>query len=65
MQTFVEWLTWLNLLETYYGLDSQQYNALFDTELGKVIQRVSDPAHREALLRMRNFQLGSVISPPR
>ena len=55
MQTFIEWLSWINLLETYYGLDNQQYNALFDDELAKVIQHVSDPVHREALQRMRNF----------
>lgn len=55
METFLEWLSWLKLLETYYGLDNQQYNALFDDELTKAIQRVSDPVHREALQRMRNF----------
>ena len=55
MQTFIEWLSWLKLVETYFGLNNGQYNALFDAELEKVIARVRDPAHREALLRMRNF----------
>ena len=62
MQTFIEWLTRLRLVETYYGLDNQQYNALFDAELAKVIQRVSDPVHREALLRMRQFNWTGYIA---
>ncbi len=59
MKTFLEWLSWL---ETYFGLDNQQYNALFDDELAKVIQRVSDPLHREALLRMRQFNWTGYIA---
>ncbi|MGO9108921.1 MAG: hypothetical protein ACLP9L_06775 [Thermoguttaceae bacterium] len=53
MQTFYQWLA--NLQETYYGLDPAAYNQLFDQELEKVIQRVRDPAHRQALERMRGF----------
>jgi hypothetical protein len=44
METFIEWLTRLKLLETYYGVSANQYNRLFDDELENVIQRVSDPA---------------------
>ena len=55
METFLEWLAQLRLVETYYGVSPDQYNRLFDAELEKVIGRVRDPAHREALLRMRNF----------
>ena len=55
MRTFYEWLAQLRLDETYYGFDPQQYDALFDGELEKVIARTSDPAHRQALERMRGF----------
>jgi hypothetical protein len=62
MDTFLEWLSWLRLLETYYGVNNGQYNALFDGELEKVIQRVRDPAQREALLRMRTFDWTGYIA---
>jgi hypothetical protein len=62
METFLEWLTRLRLLETYYGLDNQQYNRLFDAELEKLLQRVRDPAHCEALLRLRGFNWTSYIA---
>ena len=62
MDTFVEWLTRLKLLETYFGVDVQQYNALFNSELEKVIVRVRDPAQQAALLRMRNFNWVSYIA---
>ena len=35
--------------------DPKQYNQLFDEELQKVVARTSDPAHRQALERMRGF----------
>ena len=56
MQTFWEWLSYLNsppLIETFYGLDPGEYNRLFDDELEKLARRVSDPAHRQAIGRMR------------
>jgi hypothetical protein len=60
MQTFIEWL---HLLERYYGINAGQYNQLFDQELAKVIGRVSDPDHRAALERMKNFDwLGYVAA---
>ena len=62
METFIEWLTQLRLLETYYGLDNGQYNRLFDAELEKVIARVRDPAQQAALLRMRGFNWTSYIA---
>ena len=62
MDTFIEWLTRLRLVETYYGLDSGQYNQLFNGELEKVLARVRDPAQREALLRMRGFNWVSYIA---
>ncbi len=55
MKTFWQWLAEIRLLETYYGLDPKQYNSLFDMELEKVIGRVKDPAHRQALEGMRGF----------
>jgi len=56
METFWQWLARIRLLgETYYGLDPAEYNALFDQELEKVVQRTRDPAHRQALERMRGF----------
>ena len=55
METFYEWVARLRLAETYYGLDPAEYNALFDQELEKVVQRTHDPAHRQALESMRGF----------
>ena len=55
MQTFIEWLSWLHLVETYYSFDAGQYNQLFDGELEKLIRTVSAPEHRAALERMRGF----------
>ncbi len=61
MTTFCEWLGHLDLLdrlrllETYITFDSQQYNALFEDELKKLIQRVSNPSQRQVLERMRGF----------
>jgi hypothetical protein len=56
METFWQWLARIRLLgETYYGLDPAEYNELFDQELEKVVQRTRDPAHRQALERMRGF----------
>lgn len=43
MQTFIEWLSWLHLIETYYSFNAQQYNQLFDGELEKLIRTVSAP----------------------
>ena len=59
MRTFLEWLADLDivarlrLLETYFTFDAAQYNQLFANELEKLLQRVSDPAHRQVLERMR------------
>ncbi len=59
MQTFFEWLAnhdilaRLWLIETYYSFDPSQYNQLFDDELSKV--RASDPLHRQAIERLRDF----------
>ena len=39
--------------ETYFTFDPKQYNQLFDEQLEKVITRTHDPAHRQALERMR------------
>jgi len=55
-------LAQFNLIETYYGLDPAEYNNLFDAEMEKVIERVRDPAHREALERMRGFRWMSYIA---
>ena len=58
MKTFLEWLVHADLLaliETYYSFNTQQYNRLFDSELAKLMSRVSSPEHRVALERMRGF----------
>lgn len=61
MKTFLEWLSdlkflaRLQLLETYFTFDPAQYNALFEDELEKLLQRVTDPAHRQVLERSRGF----------
>jgi hypothetical protein len=62
METFYEWLprasllARLRLLETYYTFDRQAYDRLFDEELRKVLARTTDPAHRQALDRMKGFR---------
>ena len=54
MQTFYEWVAQLNLFgETYFTFDPKEYNELFDKELGRVLERVRDPAHCRALERMK------------
>jgi hypothetical protein len=56
MITFYEYLdliSRLRLIETYYSFDPAEYNQLFDDELGKL--SASSPEHREALERMRGF----------
>ena len=56
METFWDWLKLQSLLaEAWYSFNSAQYNELFDNELEKVIRRVSDPTHRQALERMQRF----------
>ncbi len=56
MQTFWQWLARLRLLdESYFTFNPTQYDRLFDAELAQVIARTSDPAHRQALERMRGF----------
>ena len=58
MQTFWQWLSQLRLCplaETYFTFDPKEYNELFDKELQKVVDRVRDPAHRQALERMQGF----------
>jgi hypothetical protein len=68
MRTFLEWLTNLDivarlrLLETYFTFDAAQYNAVFEDELEKLIQRVADPTHRQVLERMRGFDWMSYIA---
>ena len=59
MKTFYEFLSDAALLsrllfiETYYSFDPQQYNQLFNDELGKL--SMSSPEHRQAIERMRGF----------
>lgn len=61
MRTFIEWLCHadllarLTLIETHYSFDPHQYNKLFRDELHKLLQRVNDPTHRQALESMRDF----------
>ncbi len=68
METFYEWIGHLDicarlrLLETYFTFDAKEYNALFEGELEKLIQRVRDPAHRQVLERMRDFDWMSYIA---
>ncbi len=56
MLTFFQWLSQLRLLaEHYFTFNPSEYNALFDDELEKTIQRTQDPAHRQILERLRGF----------
>jgi hypothetical protein len=61
METFWDWLRLRSLLETYFSFDAKQYDQLFDSELEKVIARVRDPAHRQALERLKGFDWLSYI----
>ena len=56
MRTFWEWL------ENYFSFNPQEYNELFEKELQKVIARVQDPTHRQALEGMRGFRWVSYIA---
>ena len=62
MKTFWAWLAQLRLLETYYGLDPKQYDTLFNDELEKVIGRVRDPTHCQALERMQGINWMAYIA---
>ncbi len=56
MITFYEYLDLLSrlrLIETYFSFSPPQYNELFEAELEKL--SASTPEHREALERMRGF----------
>jgi hypothetical protein len=58
MRTFIEYLSDLNLLwllETYFTFNPAEYNALFQSELEKVIERTNDPEQRLRLEAMRTF----------
>ena len=62
MQTFWHWLRLRSLLEAaWYSFDPAQYNALFDSELEKVIARVRDLAHRQVLERLKGFDWLSYV----
>ena len=63
METFWDWLRLRNLLEAaWYSFNPAQYNTLFDSELEKVIARVRDPTHRQALERMQRFDWTGYVS---
>ena len=57
MKTICEFLSdvalFSRLTEAYYSFNPQQYNQLFNDELGKL--SVSSPEHRQAIERMRGF----------
>lgn len=57
MRTFLEFISDIALLarltEAYYSFDPQQYNQLFNDEVGKL--SVSSPEHRQAISRMKDF----------
>jgi hypothetical protein len=61
MITFIDWLTDLDLLarlrliETYYSFDPGQYNQLFQEEMEKLLQRITNAAHRKELEAMKDF----------
>jgi hypothetical protein len=63
METFWDWLRLRHLLEAaWYSFDPQAYNALFNTELEKVIARVHDPTHKQALERLKGFDWLAYVS---
>lgn len=52
----------LQLIETFFGFDPEAYNAVFEDELQKVIDRVTDPAHRRVLESLVGFRWMIYIS---
>ena len=62
MHTFIEHVQYLRLanrlafLATFFPLDSKAYDALFDTELEKLIARIKDPAVRQELEDIQGFR---------
>jgi hypothetical protein len=67
MLKFHEWLSSINLadrlwLETFYTFNPIQINQVFRDELGKVVQRTSDPAQRQSLERLDSFDWISYVA---
>ena len=68
MTTFCEWLGHLDLLdrlrllETYFTFNATEYNALFEDELEKLIQRVADRTHQQVLEKLRGFNWVGYLS---
>ncbi len=62
MHTFIEHVQYLALanrlafLETFYPLDSDAYDALFEAELEKLIARIKEPTVRGELEDIRGFR---------
>ena len=65
---FTEWLahrnieTLLQLLEGADYFNPQQYNSAFVAGLNDLLGRIDDPAAREQIEAMRNFDFGSYIA---
>lgn len=52
----------LRLLENFYQLPTSEYDALFNNELERLIQRVDDAAVRKELEQLRDFSWTSYIA---
>ena len=59
----MQWVAEFRLLgENYYTFNAKQYDQLFDQEVEKLLCRIRDPAHRQALERMRGFNWTGYIA---
>ena len=55
MIRFCDWLQRRLFIESYYDLDADAYNRLFDEELDRLRKHLTDSRHLDAVERMRNF----------
>jgi hypothetical protein len=68
MISFREWvrhgnlLGLLRLLENAQFFRPEDYNGVFENELGKLLTRIHDPAVRQQVSKLRGFDWGSYIS---
>ena len=68
MFAFTEWVVYrdvldlLRLLEAAEFFNPQDYNAVFEEELEKLLTRIHDPDARQQVLKMRGFDWGNYLA---
>ena len=64
MYNFIEWLSWLHLVETYYSFDAEQYNAAFRRRVGEAHSDSIRPRTSSGTRTDERVQLGRIHRPP-